>query len=87
MTNRANLNRTPRNVKLAFDDSTISASLPVSYPTIRLLTIADALTLNASDTKRGLQLRRLNLLRPTLNHSSAIVDDILLAHGAEWSNI
>ena len=62
MTNRTNLNSAPGNVKLAFDNSTVAASLPLCYPTIRLLTVTDALMLNASDTKRGLQLRRFNLL-------------------------
>jgi hypothetical protein len=49
-------------MELTFNNSTVMTRLPVNSIILRFLTVADSLTLYASDQNRELQLCRLNLL-------------------------
>jgi hypothetical protein len=86
VTHRTLLSVAADDMKLSLDNTAVVTGVLVCAPIVPLLAVTNALDLSAADGVGRLQLSRLNLFRPALNHPSAVVDDELLAHGGEVAN-
>jgi hypothetical protein len=79
-TNRTTLNIAACDVKLTLENRAIVTRLSVCAPIVSILSVAHPLTRDSGDGNVRLQLRCLDLLRPTFDHANALVDDKLLTH-------